>query len=219
MFLETILGSKAKLKLLRVLAETRTAFTLQELKSETELSIGIIHRSLQDLVQEGIVRKLKGSGKERLFAFDAESRIAHPVFELFRTEKTLRRKEVVLLHTWNVLESAVAKLRERSHLIALFGSQARGHATMRSDIDLLIIPKGSPEEITAALSTVKSRNKINPSVLSLSAFQDERRENTLFYRNIKSDALILCLEPEIRNELRPFLEDISYNERGAVEHG
>ena len=54
MFLENVVGSKAKVKILRVLSESRAAFSLQNLKNETELSIGIIHKALEELVEEGI---------------------------------------------------------------------------------------------------------------------------------------------------------------------
>lgn len=216
MFIENLVGSKAKAKILRVLSESRTAFSLQNLKNETELSIGIIHKSLEDLAEEGILLKIKGSRKERLFKFNTENPFAHNIFELFRIEKTWQRKETVFLHTWNVLESAAAKIREKSSLIILFGSQARGDATLRSDIDLLVIQKNSQEEIWDALREVKSSNKINPTVISLEAFKSDIKNDTLFYKNIKSDSIILHLDPEIRKDIAKFLEDIQYQRKGVI---
>ncbi|HLC71576.1 MAG TPA: nucleotidyltransferase domain-containing protein [Candidatus Nanoarchaeia archaeon] len=210
MFLETMLGSKAKVKILRVLAEIRTAFTLQDLKNETELSIGIIHQSLQDLTEEGVVQKMKGTKKERLFKFNTNHPLAHHLFEAFRIEKTVQRKEVILLHTWNVLENAVAKLKEKSHLILLFGSHARGNATLRSDIDILIISKNTSSEINTALQEVKSKDKINPTILSAAAFKEEMKKNTLFFKNIKSDSIILYVEPDIPPELYQFLMEMGH---------
>ncbi len=209
MFIENLLGSKAKVKLLRVLSETRTAFRLQDIKNETELSLGIIHKSVQELVEEGILIKIKGSRKERLFKFNPESPFSHNVFELFQTEKTLQRNEVVLLHTWNILENAVAKIKEKSRLIILFGSQARGEATLRSDIDLLVIPRNSQGEILDALRGIKSGNKINPTVVSLGAFKDDIKNDTLFYKNIKKDSLILHMERGIEMEIKKFIDDIT----------
>lgn len=210
MFLETLLGSKAKVKVLRVLAETRTAFTLPDIKNETELSVGIIHQSLSDLVREGIVLKIKGKKKQRLFKLDTDGPFAHHLVELFRLEKTRQRKEAVLLHTWNVLESVVAKLKGKAHLILLFGSQARGEATVRSDIDVLIVSQISSAGINSALSEVKSRNTINPTIMSLSAFQQESENETLFYQNIRNDSFILHIDNEIVKEIGKFLEDIQY---------
>ena len=184
MFIENLIGSKAKVRILRVLSESRAAFSLQNLKNETELSLGIIHEAVKELVEEKVLLKIKGTRKERLFKFNTENPFAHNIFELFRIEKTWQRKEIVFLHTWNVLESAVSKIKEKSNLIILFGSQSRGDATLLSDIDLLVIPKISKEEIFDALNKVKSRNKLNPVVISLEAFKNDIKNNTLFYKNI-----------------------------------
>ena len=216
MFIENLIGSKAKVRILRVLSESRTSFSLQNLKNETELSLGIIHESVQDLVKEKILLKIKGTKKERLFKFNTENPFGHNIFELFRIEKTWQRKEIIFLHTWNVLESSVSKIKEKSNLIILFGSQARGDATLRSDIDLLVIPKDSHEEILDALNKVKSRNKINPTVLDLGAFKSDIKNNTLFYKNIKSDSIILHIDSEIKNDIIKFLDDIQYEKKEAV---
>ena len=80
MFVENMLGSKAKVKILRVLSESRAAFSSQNIKKETELSLGIIHKALGDLTQEGILFKIKGSRKERLFKFNTENPFAHNIF-------------------------------------------------------------------------------------------------------------------------------------------
>ena len=216
MFVENLIGSKAKVKILRVLSESRAAFSLQNLKNETELSLGIIHETVQDLVEEKILLKIKGTRKERLFKFNTENPFAHNIFELFRIEKTWQRKEIVFLHTWNVLESAVSKIKEKSNLILLFGSQSRGDATLRSDIDLLVIPKNSHEEILDALNKVKSSNKINPTVISSEAFKSDIKNDTLFYKNIKSDSIILHIDPEIKKDIIRFLEDIQYEKKVVV---
>ena len=216
MFIENLLGSKAKVKILRVLSESRAAFSLQNLKNETELSLGIIHEAVQNLAGEKILLKIKGTRKERLFKFNTENPFAHNIFELFKIEKTWQRKEIVFLHTWNVLESAVSKIKEKSSLIILFGSQARGDAVLRSDIDLLVIPKDSQEEILDALRKVKSRNKLNPTIVSLEAFKSDIKNNTLFYKNIKSDSIILHIDPEIKKDIIKFLEDIQYEKKEVV---
>ncbi|MBI1935868.1 nucleotidyltransferase domain-containing protein [Candidatus Woesearchaeota archaeon] len=216
MFIENLISSKAKVKILRVLSESRSAFSLKNIKNETELSLGIIHESVQDLVGEKILLKIRGTGKERLFKFNTENPFAHNIFELFRIEKTWQRKEIVFLHTWNVLENAVSKIKEKSNLILLFGSQSRGDSTLRSDIDLLVIPKNSHEEILNSLHKVKSKNKLNPTVVSLESFKSDIRNNTLFYKNIKSDSIILHIEPEIKKDVIRFLEDTQYEKKEAV---
>ena len=216
MFIENLIGSKAKVKILRVLAESRTAYSLKGLMDATELSIGIIHKALGNLVEEGIVIKIKGTRKERLFKFNTDSPFAASIFDIFRIEKTKYRKEAVLQHTWTVLESAISKLKGKAHLIALFGSQARGHATFKSDIDLLIIHKDNQSEIFDMVREVKSKSKIQPVILSLEEFKSDIKNDTLFYKNIKSDSIILHLDPEIKKEIAKFLEGIQYEKQEVV---
>src|SRR3989344_7968100 len=85
MFIENILGSKAKVKILRVLSETRTAYSLKNLRDETELSLSITHKAAEDLAEEGILLKIKGTRKERLYRLNTDSPFASSVFELFKT--------------------------------------------------------------------------------------------------------------------------------------
>ncbi len=210
MFVENLLGSKAKVKILRVLSEARTAYSLKNLRDETELSLSIAHKAAEELAEDGILNKIKGTRKERLYKFNTDNPFAPAAFELFKTEKTRQRKEVVLMHTWSVLEDAVSKLKDKAWLVALFGSQARGEATVRSDIDLLIVHKGNEGEIFDIIGEVKSKNKIQPVTLTLDAFKSDIKNNTLFYKNIKSDSIILHLEPEIKKEIAKFLEEIKY---------
>ena len=216
MFVENLLGSKAKVKILRVLSETRTAYSLKNLAAETELSLSIAHKASEELSEDGILLRVKGTGKERLYKFNADSPFAAAIFELFKVEKTRQRKEIIFMHTWSVLEDAVSKIKDKSNLIILFGSQARGDATLNSDIDLLIVPKNSQEEILDALRKVKSSNKINPTMISLEAFKEEISDNTLFYRNIKSDSVIFYIDSEIGKEIAKFLEDIQYIKKEVI---
>lgn len=212
MFIENLLGSKAKVKILRILSETRTAYSLKNLRDETELSLSITHKAAEDLAEEGILLKIKGTRKERLYRFNTDSPFASAVFELFKTEKTRQRKEIVLLHTWSILEDIVSKIKDRSNLVTLFGSQARGDATLRSDIDLLIIPKKSQDEILDSIRVIEVKNKVNPTLLSLAAFNEEIKNNTLFYNNIKKDSIILYINPKIKKDIARFLEEIQYKE-------
>ena len=212
MFIENLLGSKAKVKILRILSETRTAYSLKNLRDETELSLSITHKAAEELAEESILLKIKGTRKERLYRFNTDSPFASAVFELFKTEKTRQRKEIVLLHTWSILEDIVSKIKDRSNLVTLFGSQARGDATLRSDIDLLIIPKKSQDEILDSIRVIEVKNKVNPTLLSLAAFNEEIKNNTLFYNNIKKDSIILYINPKIKKDIAKFLEDIQYKE-------
>ena len=61
---------------------------------------------------------------------------------------------------------------------------------------------------------IKVKNKINPTFLESESFNQEARDNTLFYRNIKKDGVILHINSKIKKEKSPFLMDINYKEAG-----
>src|SRR3989344_7474379 len=218
MFIENLIGSKAKVKILRVLSEARTAYSLKSLRTETGLSLSIVHRSAEELSEEGILVRIKGTGKEKLYKFNADSPFAAALFEVLKTEKTRQRKEIIFMHTWSILEEVVSKIKDKSNLIILFGSQARGDATLNSDIDLLVVPKNlkdfkdNKNQILDIIRKINAKNKINPTLLELESFNQEAKDNTLFYRNIKKDGIILYISPKVKKEVAVFLNDISYKE-------
>ncbi len=209
MFIENLLGSKTKIKILRVLSEIRTSYSLKSLKKETALSLGITHKAVEELAQENIVLKLKGTGKEKLYKFNSHHELAEPLFNIFKTEKTTQRNEVILLPTWNRLEQFVAKNKEKANLILLFGSVARGDATVQSDIDLVVISKNNKTKIET------DHPKINLTLLTLAAFKEISQQNTALYRNLKKDGLILYLDPKLKQEFSQFLTEIQHN-RGTI---
>lgn len=218
MFIENLLGSKAKVKILRVLSELRTAYSLAALKAETGLSLSIVHKSCEELAEDGILEKIKGKRKERLYKFNPDSPFAGALFEIFKIEKTRHRKEVVMLKIWSMLEMLLSKIKNKIFLMVLFGSQATGRATLDSDIDVLIIPKkqgfthdiaSSMEEIMGIGDKIKTINKFSPTFLNPETFKSDMKNNTLFYRNLKSDGILLYVDDNIKKEINGFLNEIT----------
>ena len=63
MFIETIMGSPTKIKVLRVLLETKIAYSLADIETLTGLSIGAVHKVAIGIAKEGIATVKKGKGK------------------------------------------------------------------------------------------------------------------------------------------------------------
>lgn len=205
MFTENIFGSKTKVKILRVLSELRTAYSLKSLVEETGLSLSISHKAAEELVEESVLTKLKGTRKERLYKFNSDSDFAFAIFEIFKIEKTKQRRDVILLKTWNILENLLTKTKEDINLLILFGSQAKGNATLRSDIDLLIIPK---DDDTNLLEIIKNIDKkINPIFLNMKTFKANIKDKTPLYNNFKKDSVILFIRKNAKKDLKEFLEE------------
>ncbi len=205
MFIENIIGSKAKVKILRALSEVRTAYSLKNLIVETGLSLSITHKATEELAEEGILTKLKGTRKERLYKFNPESGFASALFELFKIEKTRQRGEVIFLKTWNVLENVLTKTKHKIDLMILFGSQVKGNATLRSDIDLLIIPKVKTDILLEEIKNIDK--KINPLFLDLRTFEADIRNKTPFYTNLKKEGLVLFIRKNIKDNVREFFAE------------
>lgn len=205
MFIENIIGSKAKVKLLRVLAEVRTAYSLKSLVEETGLSLSITHKAAEELAQERVLTKIKGNKKERLYKFNSEGNFAAPIFELFKTEKTRQRGEIIFLKTWNVLENVLTKTKSKIDLMILFGSQVKGNATLRSDIDLLIIHRGKDSNLLELIKKVDK--KLSPMFIDLKTFKSYMNNKTPLYMSLKKEGLILFIRKDIKNDLKEFLDE------------
>ena len=97
--------------------------------------------------------------------------------------------------------------------MVLFGSQSRGHATLNSDIDILIIPKKEDvkEDILENIGEVKVKNKINTMILDLKTFKGDIKNKTPLYQNIKKDGIILFVGKSIKEDIKEFLEGIEPN--------
>lgn len=206
MFIENILGSRTKVKILRVLTEVRTAYALKDLSKEIGLSPSITHQAAEELAEERVLIKIKGTKKERLYRFNAESAFTSALFDLFKIEKTRQRKSVIFLNIWNILENTITKNEKKIDMAILFGSQARGEATLRSDIDLLIISKGKQPTLIEKIKKIDKR--INLLLMTLAEFQSHQKHKTPLYDNIKRDGVILYLHKKKREDLKEFLEDI-----------
>lgn len=200
MFLEDVLGSKGKIKILRVLLERATAYTREELEEETGLSTGAVHEALKELVRTGLVTELKGEGKQRFYKIRREGGdiLAKNLSDLFEHEKFSERKEAVPVHHWNRLAEVVRRLRAmldgRLSLVVLFGSLARGDVTPRSDVDLLLVLREMPDEsIRGVRSELRKGWDVDFSLVprSLEQFEEMKREGTSLFEEVQRDGVVL----------------------------
>lgn len=201
MFLEEILGSKAKIKLLRAMCEKNTAYTREELEEETGLSTGAVHSALRDLTNNDIVSELKGKGKKRFYKIRKKNGnpIVKILTDLFDQERFSEREESIPVHYWNRLADVVKSLKsmlgdELSQVI-LFGSLARGAATPQSDVDLLIVLKENEGE--NARRKIRSRlgkkwnTEFSLIVRSTDQMKNMRKEGTPLYEEIQRDGIVI----------------------------
>lgn len=187
MFIENVLGTSSKVKILRTLIEVSTGFTLLELQKETGLSRGIVHKDIREFVRRGIIKEIKSLGKQKAYRISIEHPYYAQLINLFQTEKQTDRRNVVILAVWNILESLVSTITDKNsniHSIKLFGSHARGTAAITSDIDVLILllERNAEQETTIITKCDEHGNKIgikiNPVFIKAAKYADEFNKGT-----------------------------------------
>lgn len=199
MFLETIIGSPVKVKVLRVLLETKTAYSLADIEKLSGLSIGAIHKVAMMLVKEKVVLSKKGKGKQRYFQISMENKYSNSLSVIFDYEKAERRN--IPIHIWNILETLCSNLKNEFNKIndiILYGSMARGEFRINSDIDLLIITEdgfGNEADVRKMCSRKnireKIKNDIKPTFVTQKELELGRQKGSDFYENIYKEGLRL----------------------------
>lgn len=126
---EKALGSKVKIKILRVLCRyPHKKFTVRELSRLIHTAHTPVLKSLPDLQEMNLIR-LEKHGTANLLTFNTKSHLFSLLSSLFITENGTKQE----------LKRLLATLLPRTKMIALFGSICTETETANSDIDLLIV--------------------------------------------------------------------------------
>jgi predicted nucleotidyltransferase len=169
-YLEVLLGSRVKVKILRTLCRHRgKEFTIRELADFLNVSHTGVRKVLSDLYKMNAVR-IRVIGKSHAVTVNTESYAAGLVDKVFKMEGETLRELVKLV---------AKKLGDPSITSALiFGSVARGEEEPLSDIDLFILTEDK-EKAESAVSELQREvsnrfgNAISPYVLSEEDLADE----------------------------------------------
>jgi len=195
MFIETVIGSQAKVKILRLLLETKIAYSMEDIRKMTGLSIGVIHKTLHSLAKENLVILKKGEGKKRFYQANIDNKYATKLSAVFEDEKNERRG--IPVHIWNRLEDVcselVAKISGIKDII-LFGSLARGELRINSDIDLLILTESDFKDETKARAICKKKdlkNRITPIFVTEKEWTLHQSKKSEFYESILKEGIRL----------------------------
>lgn len=79
----------------------------------------------------------------------------------------------------------------------------------------MLIVQDNQSEIFDIIDRVKSKSKIQPVTMGLKEFKNHMKNNTLFYKSIKSDAIIFYINPAIKEDIAKYLEDIQYQKQNG----
>jgi predicted nucleotidyltransferase len=146
-YVETLLGSRAKLKILRALHRHRgKEFTVRELSRYIGLSHTGVLKAVDDLYDMNAVT-LRGVGRSNTITLNVGSHAAKLVEHVFSLEETTMEELLLDIRSSLCDEHGIEG-------VAIFGSVARGEEKPRSDIDLLIIADQS-EGLNSSISDLQ----------------------------------------------------------------
>lgn len=188
MLVEKILGSKSKIRLLRIFYDNpKREFTLYELKKTFKLSTGTINPVLKSLVNSRALLSRR-VGKSILYQLNSKNLIIKKILEIFDSER------------WLLLGKAkefVRKLEKTDILsIVLFGSVATGKATELSDIDLVIVYKNKHEFVKNNVEKTSEKFLdeeilISPIILSKREVGDMLKRYDSFILRVQNEGKVM----------------------------
>jgi len=188
MLVEKILGSKSKIRLLRIFYDNpKREFTLYELKKTFKLSTGTINPVLKSLVNSRALLSRR-VGKSILYQLNSKNLIIKKILEIFDSER------------WLLLGKAkefVRKLEKTDILsIVLFGSVATGKATELSDIDLVIVYKNKLELVKNNVEKTSEKFLdeeilISPIILSKREVGDMLKRYDSFILRVQNEGKVM----------------------------
>ena len=188
-YLEKLLGSKAKIKILRALRRHKgKEFTVRELAGYIKISHTGVHKALDDLYDMNAVT-LKSIGKSHSVSLNPESHLTDLLEYLYKfedeTPKELQRLIKNSLCGQTGIDSA-----------AIFGSVAREEEEPRSDIDLLIL-SGNGGKVEAAVSElqVEVSRRFGNSLATFIVTREEMDEGrSPVIKEVREQHIMICGE-------------------------
>jgi len=184
-YLEALLGSKVKVKILRALIrfETKT-FTLRELAEHIKVSHTAVLKSLGDLQGMNII-KIESHGTSNLITINKESCLYKELKRLFDFE----------VQTVQQLKEEIKKILPKAKSVALFGSIAMKKEWLDSDIDVLIVITQGKSKINGIIAkNQEAFSKQFGNILSAHIMTEgefNRKRNTPFVKGILESHILI----------------------------
>lgn len=138
--LDEALGTRSKVRILRVLLEQENRLSGREVARQAGTAARTARLALEELCDLGLVDR-EESGREHLFLINRQhALIKHGLEELFTAE---RRTVDAIFDRLQSTCSQLSQARPDTIRAAwLFGSAMRGEDTLASDLDLLVLTDG-----------------------------------------------------------------------------
>lgn len=116
------------------------AYSIRQISTLIKTSYALVHQSVNSLIHQKIIKTKKiGNSRGCQLNLSAEPQ-SLAVFSLMYSQKFLKKARFGFL-----IDEIKEKLNNTIYILILFGSYAKGTATKRSDIDLLLVVQNEAE--------------------------------------------------------------------------
>lgn len=191
-YLETLFGSRLKIKILRTLWRYRgKEFTVRELAKFLGVSHTGIRKALNDLEKTNAIT-VRTVGKSYAFKVNKKSYMTSIIGKVFEAED----------RTFSELLETIKKGLESTAVISavLFGSVAEDRETPRSDIDIFIVTdhKEKVEKMVAKLQadvSEKFGNAISAYYISEEDLDFRKRQREALIKQVLRKHVLVCGKP------------------------
>jgi len=174
----------------------------RELAKLAKVSTWVVSKKFSLLVKDEIVQQ-KLEGREKFYRLNLTNSRTRKLCEFFEAEKREKFYKENRKLAW-ILEDFTKKTSDFApevQSIICFGSVARGQATPRSDIDILVLVPNSKEEqfkklmnaIGSLASEVSGRHptKLAPVVMMMEDFEESIKDKKRFAADVLKDGIVL----------------------------
>lgn len=188
--LDTILGQRSKIRILRLISFEQGQLTVREIARRINLTVPNVSRALKELEIEGIVISQQ-TGKSTPYSLNKKHYLANNVIlPMFKKEMNSKKELVKFLKR---------KLSQPIESFILFGSLARKQEEAISDIDMLFViadkfdKKLIEKEILAQNADIIYcfGNSISPIVMTISEFLSKTKKKDPLLSEILKEGEVL----------------------------
>ena len=198
MFIENILGSTSKIKILRLFFEyPNRTFLTREIFEDTKVGVGYGLKCMKLLLLSDLIR-MKKVGNQKRYSLNKEHKFYPILNEIFSNERK-NYPNISFFHR-GIIAEIIEKLHNET--VILFGSIAAGTATPQSDIDILIITKRE-REVREKIKIIEKKSSVSIQgiILSREKLRENIEKKTRIIKNIAKEKIFLTGDKSVLEEI------------------
>lgn len=189
--LDEVLGTRALVRVLRVLAAHGGSLAVADIARRARLTLPSVRTALRRLLDLEVATAI-GAGRSMVSALRQDHPLVPVLVSLFSAEQ--EQATAVL----DAVREAAGRLDPTPWAVWVYGSVARGEDNAASDIDIALVtaapePGAQADALRDAVSRTHAASAERVSVITMAPADVRRaaREKTPFWDSLKRDAIVL----------------------------